>query len=74
MGEFAAYLGIDWSDKKHDLCLLDPATGRKEFTVIKQTPEALDAWAHQLRARFGGQSLAVCLEQCRGPLLFALLK
>ncbi len=29
MNEHAAYLGIDWADKKHDLCLLDAATGKK---------------------------------------------
>lgn len=74
MSQFAAFVGIDWSDKKHDLCLVDASTGRKEFSIIKQTPEALNEWALMLKSRFDGQPVAVCLEQSRGPLIFALLK
>jgi transposase len=74
MEHFAAYLGIDWSDQKHDLCLVDAFTGHKEKKIINHTPEALDEWATTLRTRFSGQPLAVCLEQSRGPLIYALLK
>lgn len=74
MEHFAAYLAIDWSDQKHDLCLLDVATGKKEHLVLKHTPEALDEWAVSLRTRCAGQKIAVCLEQSRGPLIYALLK
>ena len=74
MSEFAAFVGLDWSDKKHDVCLVEAATGRKEFSIIKHNPQALNDWALQLRSRFVGQKIAVCLEQSRGPLLFALLK
>lgn len=74
MSEFAAFVGIDWSDKKHDVCLVEAATGRKEFSVIKHNPQALQDWALQLRSRFPGKQVAVCLEQSRGPLLFALLQ
>ncbi|MDQ3252835.1 MAG: IS110 family transposase, partial [Acidobacteriota bacterium] len=55
-------------------CLVDLASGHKEKKVINHTPEALDEWAVSLRTRFSGQQLAVCLEQSRGPLIFALLK
>ena len=74
MPEFAAFVGFDWADKKHDLCLVDAATGKKEFSIIKHTPQALQEWARALLSRFGGRKVAVCLEQSRGPLLFALLK
>lgn len=72
--ELAALVGIDWSDKKHDLCLVDTATGTQELSAIEHTPEALNEWALGLRARFGGAKVAVCLEQSRGPLIYALLK
>jgi transposase len=72
--ELAALVGIDWSDKKHDVCLLDAATGAPELSIVKQTPEALNEWALGLRTRFGGAKIAVCLEQSRGPLIYALLK
>jgi transposase len=74
MTEFAAVLGIDWSDRKHDICLVAADTGRKEFSVLEHTPEAISAWAARLRERFSGRPVAVCLEQSRGPLIFALLK
>jgi transposase len=74
MTDFAALLGIDWSDKKHDLCLIDTATGRREASVLPHSPQAIDQWATALRARYGGQLVAVCLEQSRGPLISALLK
>ncbi len=74
MTEYAAFVGFDWADKKHDICLVDVATGKKEFSVIKHTPQALQEWATAVRLRFGGKKVAVCLEQSRGPLIFALLK
>jgi transposase len=72
--ELAALVGIDWSDKKHDVCLVEAAAGVPELSIIKQTPEALNEWAQTLRTRFGGAKVAVCLEQSRGPLIYALLK
>ena len=74
MPEYAALVGIDWSDAKHDVCLLDCASGRREAAVIKHTPEELDQWAGSLRRRYSGRQVAVCLEQARGPLVYALLK
>jgi transposase len=74
MEQFAAFVAIDWSDAKHDICLLDVATGKKEAGILKHTPEELEAWATALRTRFAGQPMAVCLEQSRGPLIYALLK
>ena len=74
MLDFAAVIGIDWSDRKHDLCLVAADSGRKELSVLEHTPEAIAEWAVALRTRFGGRPIAVCLEQSRGPLLFALLR
>jgi transposase len=74
MADFAAFIGLDWADKKHDCCLVDAATGIKEFSLIKHTPQAIQEWATSLRHRFGDRTLAVAVEQSRGPLIFALLK
>ena len=60
MTDFAAFVGIDWADKEHDLCLCDTASDRRERAKLKQTPEAIAAWAAQLRARYGGRPIAVC--------------
>src|SRR5919197_2085253 len=74
MAEFAALIGIDWSDKKHDVCLIDTAAPRRESSVLPHSPHEIEEWAAALRARFGGRPVAVCLEQSRGPLIYALLK
>jgi transposase len=74
MEQLAACVAIDWADAKHDLCLLDVATGQKEAGILQHTPQELEAWATALRTRFAGQPIAVCLEPSRGPLLYALLK
>ena len=74
MNQYAACLGIDWADKKHDLCLRDTATGKKTRLVLPHTPQAINEYFTNLRARYPGQQIAVGLEQSRGPLLFALLQ
>jgi transposase len=74
MNQYPACLGIDWADKKHDLCLLDATTGKKSRQVLPHTPQAITEYFTNLRARYAGQQIAVGLEQSRGPLLFALLQ
>lgn len=74
MEHFSAYVGLDWADTKHDVCLVDAETGCQERAVISHTPDAIDEWARSLRSRYCGQQVAVCLEQARGPLIYALLK
>lgn len=74
MTEFAAFIGLDWADQKHDLCLSVAGSESVEQTVLEQSPESLDAWAAQLRERFGGRPVAVCLEQTRGAVINSLMK
>jgi hypothetical protein len=38
MDDFTADLGVDWSDRKHDLCLIDPTTGKKEILSSSTPP------------------------------------
>jgi transposase len=71
---YAARVGIDWADRKHDLCLQAAGSERRERLVLEHRPEAIDAWACALRVRFGGQPVAICLEQHKGPLMAALAK
>ncbi len=71
--DYAAFIGIDWADTEHAVCLLTP-DGSSEKQVIAQKPEDLAAWAIQLRQRFGGKRIAVCLEQSRGALIYALMQ
>lgn len=72
--EFAAFVGIDWADKKHDVCLQEADSSEREYRVLPQRPEAIDEWANTLRSRFANRPVAVCLEQRKGPLIYALSK
>jgi hypothetical protein len=51
---FAAYVGIDWADKKHDLCIQVPADGTQEFKVIPHRANSMDEWLHSLYERVNG--------------------
>lgn len=71
--DFAAMIAIDWADQKHAWAM-QAGTSKVETGAIDHTPEAIDVWAAELRMRFGGQSVAVALEQSRRPLVFMLNK
>jgi len=72
--DFAAYIGIDWADEEHDVYILAGDQLVPDEVPLEQYPEAIDHWATQLHKRFGGQPVAVCLEQARGALIYALQK
>jgi transposase len=72
--EFAAFIGIDWADAKHDICLQAAGSETREFSVLEHQPDTIDEWVSTLRARFKGQSIAICLELNKGPLVSALRK
>ena len=70
--EFAAFVGIDWADAKHDVFLQAVGGDTREFSRLEHNPEAIDAWARALQERFAGHPVAVCLELNKGPLVYAL--
>jgi hypothetical protein len=71
---YAALVGIDWADTKHDFCLRVAGAEQEEYGVMGPMPEAIDHWARELAARFPCGKIAVCLEQSKGSLIYALLK
>lgn len=70
--EFAAFLAIDWADRKHYWMLQAASASQVERGELEHTPEAIHAWAAALTQRFGGRPIAVCLEQSRGSLIYQL--
>jgi transposase len=70
--QFAAFIGIDWADVKHDVCLLAVGSDEIEFSTLTHTPEAIAAWSSSLYQRFGGKPVAICVELDKGPLVYAL--
>jgi transposase len=71
---FAAFVGLDWADVKHDGCLQAAGSEHREPFSLEHTPEAIDAWVCSLRQRFEGKPIAICLELNKGPIVFALRK
>ena len=70
--EFAAFIGIDWADAKHDICLQAAGAEKREFCVLDHHPDTIDEWVSTLRTRFKGQPIAICLELNKGPIVSAL--
>jgi len=72
VSDFAALIGIDWADKKHDVCELSQDTQKMKFSVVSSKPEALNDWALSLKKRYPGKQIAVACELKKGPLIYAL--
>jgi len=73
-GKFSAYVGIDWADKTHVWRLQKAGSCQQEHGTLEHSPETVEAWVAQLRTRFPEGKVAICLEQSRGPLVYALAK
>ena len=71
---FAAFVGIDWADRKHDICLQVASLDSTEVSVLEHRPKSIQEWALKLRERFQGKPIAVCLELSQGPIVSALLE
>ena len=71
--EFVAHIGIDWADRKH-FWTMRTADGKLQRGELNNTPEALEIWSAELAQRFGGQPIAVGLEQARGAVIAMLYK
>ncbi len=71
--DYVAYVGIDWADKKHDICIQKANSEEREFDVIPHQVDLIDEWAKSLNKRFGSP-IAVAVELTRGPIVSALQK
>ena len=70
---YAAFIGLDKSDKKINVSLQQCAKNKMERSIVKGGAEALHAWVAALCARFPGQAVAICLEQPASGLIHALM-
>ena len=72
-GGVTAFIGIDWADTKHDVCLKASNNDKREFAVIPHQVDRIEQWAHAVHERFGG-TIAIALELAKGPIVYALQK
>lgn len=73
LSQFTAVIGIDWADKKHDVCVQAIGSDVREFSRISHKVEKIHEWAQLMVERHGGQ-MAVAVELSKGPIVSALQK
>ena len=71
---FAAFVGIDWADRKHVWCLQAAGSMQRETGELEHKVEAVEIWVAELCRRFGHRPIAVGVEQVKGALVFLLNK
>jgi len=70
--EFAAFIGLDWADAQHDVCLQVAGSDKREGKTLAHQPAVIEAWVTDVRQRFEGQPIAIALELNKGPIVEAL--
>ncbi|MGH7175714.1 MAG: IS110 family transposase [Minisyncoccia bacterium] len=70
---YAATIGLDWADKKHDLWIQSADGGKPEHRLLEQSPEAIHEWVARLRQRCQNRPVALAIETSRGAVISALL-
>ena len=70
---FSAYIGLDWADKKHDICVQVKDEESRAFSVISHSPESIHDWVEGLHKKVKG-NIAVAVELNKGPIVYALQK
>ena len=65
-------IGLDRSDRKADLHLIDTRTGNVQKQTVATSPEALHDWLVQLRRDHSQARVAICLEQPAANLIVFL--
>jgi transposase len=64
-----AYIGWDWADKKHDICLRLPGDKKGTHQVVKNTPEAIHGYLQKLHEKYPQQQIVLAIEATRSALV-----
>jgi transposase len=76
LGDFAAFVALDWGGKKHAWSMQITENGKtiRSRGDLVNSPEAVEQWAADLARRFGGRPIALAIEQVRGAVIAMLSK
>ena len=47
--KYTAFVGLDWADAKHDICLQAAGSDQREFDCFAHRTERIEAWAQALQ-------------------------
>jgi transposase len=67
----SCWVGLDWGDARHGVCILDVATDRETHLTVEHTPGGLDAFLARLRDH--GDVLGIAVETSRHLVVQKLL-
>jgi hypothetical protein len=70
---FSVYVGLDWADKKHDICVQVKGEDLRTFSVILHSPESIDDWIQSLHQKVKG-NIAIAVVLNKGSIVYALQK
>ena len=62
ISDFSVLIGIDWADKKHDVCEISLKSKSPRYAIIDSSPKAIHEWAMSLKQRFPDKPVAVACE------------
>jgi len=51
LSQFTAIIGIDWADKKHDVCIQSTESGQRQTYQVPHKADKIDEWAQSLVRR-----------------------
>jgi Transposase len=68
------FIGIDWADKAHAVCVIDPERSTPQHSTLEHKPDAIVAWARALQQKYSDRELRLIIEQSRGALIHALIE
>jgi hypothetical protein len=71
--KFSIFVGLDWANKKHDVCVQVGDSAKRSFEVISHSPDSIDTWLKELHLKSKG-NIAVAVELTKGPIVYALQK
>lgn len=72
-GKYSVYIGIDWANDKHDVCVQVANVSKRNFKVIKHSANEINDWITSIHKQYKGQ-IAVAVELSKGPIVYALQK
>ena len=68
------FIGIDWADKSHAVCVIDPDRSTSQHSSLEHKPDVIVAWARALQQKYPDRELRLIIEQSRGALIHALIE
>jgi hypothetical protein len=71
---YSALVSMDWADQAHEYAIGGEPNKVRETGTVKHSAETLTEWVMELRRRFPNGSIAICVEQARGALVYFLMQ